>query len=159
MSDTPEDICVQLESLLGTVAGIKNVFRDRGEMTRDLLPAIVLLDGRASLVSVVAPLKSVKMPPALFKLQTQLWLSLEPRDDTSNKTLRGQPAPIGPELSAYRVLIKTAVLNDPTLVALVTANGQIEYRGYETDMAIGSSMVGQMMMQFDFTYVEFPPRP
>lgn len=158
MIDTREEILAHLVPLLGNVSGIKNVFRDRGEMKRELLPAIVLLDGRESIRSDILSRKTVRMPPALFLLQTQIWLALEPRDNVDNEKLRGIDAPIGPELSHYRMLILDAVLNDATLVSILTPNGQMEYRGCETDMAIGSSMVGQMMMQFDFTYVLSPSR-
>lgn len=158
MTDTREAILTQLEILLGDVSGIKNVFRDRIELQREELPALVLLDGRELPMSQIPYLKRVKMPPALFKIETQIWLALVPRDDITNATLDGVPAPIGPELSAYRMKILDAVINDPTLVAILTTTGQMEYRGHETDMAVGSTAVGNMMMRFDFTYVLVPSR-
>ncbi len=158
MSDLTEDILARLEIQLGSVSGINNVFRDRGELAKAALPAIVLLDGRTNLIQDVRSRKTVRMPPALFVLQTQVWLALVPRDDVTNLTVGGASAPVGPELSYYRVLIRGAVENDPTLVSLLTTSGQIEYHGCETDMAIGSSMVGNMMMRYDFVHPLFPPR-
>jgi hypothetical protein len=156
VSDTREDILTRVEALLGDVG--LNVYRDRGELERGSLPAIVLLDGREVIISEIANRKTVKMPAALFKMSVQVWLSLLPRDDVTNATLGGVAAPIGPELSRYRVLILNAVLNDDVLTSILTTTGQMEYRGCETDMAVGSSMVGQMMLSFDFTYVLFPPK-
>lgn len=155
---TREDILVQLEVVLGGIAGITAVYRDRGEMPIEKLPAAILLDGSEILYSPVVPQKSVRMPPAIFIMSPQIFIILAPRDDMTNTTLNGISAPVGPELSAYRDKVMAAVTNDPTLVSLVTTTGQIVYRGCDTDMQSGSSMIGQLQMHFDFYYVQFPPQ-
>lgn len=158
MTDTREDILDRLETLLGSVEGITAVYRDRAEMPVEKLPAVILLDGSENISQQIMPNKSVRMPPAIFTLAPQIFVVLKPRDDMSNTTLDGVSAPIGPELSAYRVKVISTVINDPTLLSLVGSNGQILYRGSDTDMQSGSSMIGQIQMHFEFNYVFMPPR-
>ncbi len=162
MSDNREAILARLEELLGEVSGIVKVWRDRSQIAptdATELPAIVVLDGKEQVTTDVMARKTVLMPPAMINLSVQVWLVLRPRDNPDNLTLDGAVAPVGPELSAYREKILAAVLNDPTLISLVSRNGQIDYRGSETDMAIGATMVGMMCLYFDFSYVFEPPRP
>lgn len=155
---TREQILEQVEALLNTISGLHAVYRNRGELPREDLPAAVLLDGRGHGQMPIRRLKSVKMPPTIMTMSPQIWIATEPRDDATNMTLNGAPAPIGPELSMWEQLVLNAIVNDPTLIALLTAEGQIEYKGFETDMAIGSSMTGQLAMFFELTYVLMPPR-
>jgi len=156
MIGTREQIIERIETLLSNVTGITAVYRDRGEMPIDKLPAAILLDGSENLAYPVTPNKSGRMPPAIFILSPQIFVVLQPRDDMTNSTLNGIAAPIGPELSGYRDKILADVVNDPTLLGLLTANGQIVYRGCDTDMQTGSSMVGQLQMHFEFHYVLNP---
>lgn len=158
MTDTREDILERLETVLASIEGITAVYRDRAEMPTDMLPAAILLDGSEMIAQEIVPSKSVRMPPAIFTLVPQIFIVLKPRDDMSNTTLDGVEAPVGPELSSYRLQVISAVVNDPTLLSLVGSNGQILYRGCDTDMQSGSSMIGQLQMHFEFNYVFMPPR-
>jgi hypothetical protein len=158
MTDTREAILTRLETVLGNITGITAVYRDRGEMPIEKLPAAILLDGSEIIAQQITPNKSVRMPPAIFTLVPQIFIVLKPRDDMTNTTLDGVEAPIGPEISAYRLQVIDAIVNDSELLSLVGSNGQILYRGADTDMQSGSSMVGQLQMHFDFNYVFVPPR-
>lgn len=158
MTTKREQILARLEVLLATIPGITAAYRNRAEFPDDKLPAAVLLDGSERIIEQVAQYKSVRMPPAIMVLMPQVFVILKPRDDLSNTTLGGISAPIGEELSTYLDRVITAVVNDPTLVSLVGSNGQISYRGSETDMATGSSIVGQLRVDFDFHYVFMPPQ-
>jgi hypothetical protein len=158
MTDIREAILARLETVLGNITGITAVYRDRGEMPIEKLPAAILLDGSEVVAQQVEPNKFVRMPPAIFTLMPQVFVVLKPRDDLTNNTLDGIESPIGPELSAYRIQVIDAVVNDPTLLTLVGSNGQILYRGCDTDMQSGSSMIGQLQMHFQFNYVFMPPR-
>ena len=151
---TREDILVRLEEVLGNITGITSVYRDRGEMPIEKLPAAVLLDGSEVLASAPLAQRSADMAPAFFILSPQVFIILQPRDDMTNSTLNGEPAPVGPELSAYRDQVLAAVINDSVLASIVTR--QIVYRGCDTDMQSGSSMIGQLQMHFDFHYMQFP---
>jgi len=165
--DTREDILVRLEELLGEVSGIVTVWRNRGGFPSNktgeppVRPAVILLDGTESLTMDVQSNKSVKMTPAIFSLKPQIFVVLELRDDVTNMTLNGVDDPIGPELSDWRMKIKTAVENDPTLLSLLTTSGQIAYLGCDTDMQTGSTigaLGAHMQFHYEFRYVLFPPR-
>lgn len=158
MTDTREDILERLVTVLGNITGISAVYRDRAEMPVELLPAAILLDGSEVIAQQIVPNKSVRMPPAIFTLMPQIFVVLKPRDDLKNETLDGVAAPVGPELSMYRLQVIDAIVNDSTLLSLVGSNGQILYRGCDTDMQSGSSIVGQLQMHFQFNYYFNPPR-
>lgn len=158
MTTKREQILERILQVLGTVSGITAAYRNRAEFPDDKLPAAALLDGGESLTQEITPNKSVKMPPAIFSLRPQVFVILKPRDDMSNTTLEGVVAPIGEELSEYLDRVIQAVVNDPTLVSLVGSNGQILYRGSETDMQTGSSIIGQLRVDFEFRYVFIPPQ-
>jgi hypothetical protein len=152
-----EDILVQIGTILGSIAGVKSFARDRGEFQDLELPAIIMLDGREDIVEAnVARLKSVKMPPAVFRLQPQIFVILRQRDDATNLTLDGDDAPIGPELSAWRDAVLAALINDPVLIDMLGTTGQIVYRGMTTDMITGATLQGMMQLFLDFNYVLMP---
>lgn len=154
---TREQILVQIGSILASIAGVKTFCRDRGELGDIELPAIIMLDGREDIVdNRVAQMKSVRMPPAVFRLQPQIFVILRQRDDASNLTLDGADAPIGPELSYWRDAVLSALINDPTLIGMLDTSGQIVYRGMTTDMVTGATLQGQMQLFIDFHYVWFP---
>jgi hypothetical protein len=166
-NDTREDILVQLETLLTEVSGIVSVWRNRGGFPSNktgepaVRPAAILLDGGESLTMEIAPRKGVKMRPAIFSMKPQIFVVLELRDDVTNMTLDGVADPVGPALSDWRIKIKTAVENDPTLLTLLTAEGQIVYSGCDTDMQTGSTigaLGAHMQFHYEFRYVLFPPR-
>lgn len=154
---TREDILLHLESLLAGVTPITGVYRDRADLPKEKCPGVILLDGREEIAMQLGPQNRPKMPPAIFALKPQIFVICKLRDDMRNETLGGLPAPIGPELTMYRDQILALIVNDPTLVSLVTETGKIIYMGCETDMQTGSSMEGQLRMDFEFHYVLFPP--
>lgn len=150
----------KLKSVAPNDGGLASVARDRDQLPQSnadtdepsLLPSAVLLDGKETLVSQIKGHQFTAMPPAYFCMEPQVWIVLRPRDKIGNLTLDGISAPIGPELSMWRAKVLKAVLQDQNLILAVGSGGQIEYRGCETDMMIGASMVGQLMLQFAFTY-------
>lgn len=158
MTTKREQILSRIHTLLGTVSGITAAYRDRAEFPDDKLPAACVLDGGEQVIQDLGPNKFVKMPPAIFALTPQVFVVLRPRDNLANETLDGVAAPVGPELSDWLDKIITAVVNDPTLLSLVGSNGQILYRGCETDMQTGSSIIGQLQVNFEFHYVFIPPQ-
>jgi hypothetical protein len=152
-----EDILVQIGAILAAIAGVKTFCRNRGEMSDVELPAIIMLDGREDIVdNRVAQMKSVKMPPAVFRLQPQIFVILRQRDDATNLTLDGEDAPIGPELSYWRDAVLAALINDPVLIEMLTTTGQVVFRAMETDMQTGGTMQGMMRLSIDFNYVWQP---
>lgn len=157
-TDKREQILLYLQTLLGQVEGITAAYRDRGDFPKEKLPAAVLLDGTEEVRTVIQGHSLTRMPAAVFTLLPQIFVVLKPRYDNTNLTVEdanGKPisAPVGPELSAYRVKVLKAILSDINLAALLGNNGQIEYRGCDTDMQTGSTMVGQLQLHFAFSYV------
>lgn len=156
-----EEILARIFTLLGDVSGIAEVCRNRGNFEGVQLPALALLDGGHELVQEIRPGKTVQMPSALFTLKPGIVLITVPRATLSNLTLMvngvEQPAPIGPELSAWEDKICATIENDPTLLSLLTTSGQIVYKGSDTDMQWGSSMLGGLQLHYDFTYVRVSP--
>jgi hypothetical protein len=162
MIDAREQIILRLVELLGSVSGITAVYRDRGQTTEDSLPAAYVLDGEETIPQEardgIFRSKSVKMRPTPMTLRPQIFILLKPRDTVLNLTLDNVSAPIGPELSAYRFQVLSAIVNDPTLLGLLTTNGQMIYLGCDTDMQTMSAMNGSLQMHFEFTYFLDMPR-
>lgn len=140
MSDKREDILSLMQTLLEAVPGVRGVWRDRGVITKQMTPAILLLDGNERRLSVFKASSGVQMPPAVFQVKPQVAIVLPPRDVLNNLTLNGQSLAIGPSLSAYRTLIVSTILDSQDLVNLVSPTGQIAYDGYDTDMRTGDEI-------------------
>lgn len=160
MDDRRERIMLQLAELLGAVEGIRGVFRDRGELPpRDKTPGIILLDGSERIKTELRGRNFTSMPAAVFTLRPQIFLVLTPRDDVTNRTLDGQVNEVWKELSLFRMRIMDAVLNDESLVALISDNGSVVYNGYDSDMKTNSTIGAegaQMQFHFDISYVLNP---
>jgi hypothetical protein len=163
VTDTREQIIVQLVTLLANVSGLLGVYRNRSQLPDDLRPAAIVLDGNEKQTTLIAPQKTVKMPPAIMALRPQIFVLLPIRTDQANTIVNGVFDPVGPELSQYRIQVLDAVINDPTLINLVggpRGNGQIEYLGCDTDMQTGmaiGTLGAELQMHFEFRYVLQPP--
>lgn len=150
---------MKLQEVLATVPGLRGCFRDRDALeSSEHLPAAILLDGREELSPPLSAssYSDRQHPTVLVVLEPQVFVQLVPRDDKSNDTIAGAAAPIGPELSAFRIGVLKAVLGEINLVALLGSNGRLEYRGSDTDMQTGSLLVGMIQFHFRFTYVLNP---
>lgn len=130
------------------VDGLNSIFRNRGEVPIEKLPALVLLDGKED-IRLSASGKGGILAPTLFNLQPQVFVVLKPRDDINNDG-------IGEELSRWRICLLKKFSTDDDLLAMLGANGEIQYLGHETDMQTGSTMLGQMQLLFTLTYVLNP---
>lgn len=150
----------KLKSTAPNDGGFASVTRDRDQLPQNnadtgdasLLPGCVLLDGKETISTNIKGQQFTAMPPAYFTLEPQVWIMCKPRDNVQNLTLDKVAAPIGPELSAWRAKVLKAMLQDQNLILAVGPGGQFEYRGCETDMMIGATIVGQIMLQFAITY-------
>lgn len=152
--DKREAILQRMFAILCSVAGPPVVdgqlcvFRNRGEVPVEKMPALVLLDGREE-IRISAHLKGGILAPTLFTLQPQVFVILKPRETIDNDG-------IGEELSDYRVRLLKAFGSDEELIGMLGSNGEMQYLGHETDMQTGSTMLGQMQMLFSLTYVLNP---
>jgi hypothetical protein len=154
-ADTREEILTRLEEILGALPGLKGVYRNQFDFPNEALPVAYLLDGSEELAMEVPPQKSVLMPPAIFTLRPEIYVALERRDTPANTTIKGVYNPVGPELSAYRMMVLQAVRYDQPLLQLLTTSGQITFMGSQTDMQGGATLWGRLQMLFEFRYVLF----
>lgn len=157
MTDKREEIILLMAQLLSQVSGITAVYRDRGELpdpnsAESKLPAIVLLSGKERLLSKLSGRMFVQMPPAMFVLSPMIFLVLRPRDTIANETLDGANAPIGPELSSYRIKILKA-MRDENLGLLLGPNGQVEYFGCDV---LNEELAPIIVFHFNLTYLLDP---
>lgn len=154
MLDKREAILQRMLAILVTVPGPALVdgqlcvFRNRGEVPVEKMPALVLLDGREE-IRISAHNKGGILATTVFTLHPQVFVILRPTEDNNNDG-------IGEELSLWRMRLLKAFTTDDDLIGLLGANGEIQYLGHETDMQTGSTMLGQMQMQFSLSYVLNP---
>ena len=154
MYDKREAILQRIFTILHTISGPAvvdgqvSIFRNRGEVPPEKLPALVLLDGREE-IRISTHLKGGILAPTLFTLHPQVFVVLKPTEDVNNDG-------IGETLSDYRMRLLKAFKDDDSLIAMLGSNGEILYLGHETDMQTGSTMLGQMQMLFSLTYVLNP---
>lgn len=127
-----------------TVDGLRSVFRNRGEVPPEKMPALMLLDGREE-IRISASGKGGILATTVFTLQPQVYIVLRPTPDVTNDG-------IGEELSRYRLSVLKAFTSDDDLFALLGSNGEMQYLGNESDMTAGGAMLGQMLMLFSLSY-------
>jgi hypothetical protein len=151
--DAREAILTRLEEILGTLPGLNGAYRNQVDFPNEALPVAYLLDGSEELTMEVPPQKSVLMPPAIFALRPEIYVVLARRDTPANTTVKGVYDPIGPAISAYRMMILDAVTSDQTLISLLTTSGQITFLGSQTDMQGGATVWGKLQMLFELRYL------
>jgi hypothetical protein len=143
-----------LERLMAVLVGINwsistgkqlKIFRNRGELTGQQRPAVILYDADES----ADPREKARGRPAyapnLIYLQPQIYVALDTRVPPNLN--------VGEDLSSCRKSIAGSVLNDAELTALVEfPTGEIRYSGCMTDLKKGDDMEGQMNVAITFTY-------
>jgi hypothetical protein len=130
------------------VDGEPSIFRNRGEVPVEKMPALVLLDGRET-INISTHAKGGILAPTVFTLRPQVFVILKPTNRIDNDG-------IGEELSDYRMKLLKAFSGDEDLIFMLGSNGEIQYLGHETDMQTGSTMLGQMQMNFSLNYTLNP---
>jgi hypothetical protein len=163
--DRREAILERLMAIGQGLNGVASAWRNHGPTQTGVLgvpkPAFLLYDGDTKLTQDVRMHKSQKMPPTLWVMDPQLIILLENRDTVENAMLDGVPAPVGPELSQWMLLINNMVTNDDQLIDLVTTNGTHFLSSVETDLKLGRTVGAYgawLMMIYEFYYQLFPPR-
>ena len=153
--DRREEILVRLKEVLetcidvGTFGGPPKIFRDRGEIPTEMLPALVLLDGSESMKVSTAGRGGARVP-TVFQLEPEIFIVLRPRETIANDG-------VGEELSMMRMKVLKAIIYDEPLKALLGGNGELVYGGHETDLRTGNAILGAMQLRLQLTYT-FDPR-
>jgi hypothetical protein len=124
-------------------------------------PVFILFDGDAINTQPVLPHKIQQQPVSIWRMDPQMIVLLEQRDNFENTNLGADESPIGPELSAWQTMIKNTVTNDTVIMDLLTTVGAHELKGVTTSLKLGrdvGALGAWMMMLYDFYYPVFPPR-
>ena len=156
MNDKREAILVRMLGVLTAIPpqlGYDQhiVARNRGEFPEAKRPALVLLDGlEEQNPNFLTDNRGRQfMSPSIMTLRPQIFVLLKARERVDNEG-------VGTELNTFRAAIVKALATDSALAALVGANGDISLKRVETDMQTGSTLQGQMRMDFWINYVFDP---
>ena len=154
---TRENILNRLLEIGKTVTGIEDAFRNRGFLKTDKRPCIVVLDGdetpRLSLdtrrlrgrVGFMAP-QIVQMRPELYIIPEEVRVTGVNESDVN----------VGTTINDIRSRYLQAIWTDAPLAAFVGSNGNMVYNGMSTDLKSGSTLSGQMRLDFIINYALIP---
>ena len=147
-----EDILARVMEILEEVAtadtSIENVYRNRGAIENDKLPALMLLDGDETTRNTGEGRGRARMSSMLTVLHPQVFILIR------NKKPKNED--VGQLLNTYRGNIVKAIAADAQLLALVYPHGDIIYDGLETDLKNGMAMMGEMQLNFSISAVMNP---
>lgn len=135
----------------GTIAS-GNYVRNRGELPKEKVPGIILLDADEVWDPHTPNLTArgdAQTTPGLIRMTPEIYVVLDVRKPNNDE--------VGADLNTARALIIGKLINDATLKTIVGANGQIRYDGCVTDLARNRQMKGQLGMSITFVY-PFVPR-
>lgn len=150
MADTRELILARMLVTLATVSGVQTAVRNRGLLSNEKRDAIVLCDGDETVK--LLPGRSgrgpVMLTTSINTMRPELYVLL--------KEGRVNNIDVGQHLNAYRIAVCAALSTDTELEALLGAEGGITYNGCVTDLKSGSSLSGEMRLDFAISYVFNP---
>lgn len=149
MADKRKIILDRVFALLQAIPGVTHSFRNRGDLKEELRPAVLLLDGTESADGAAYQRGRVAVSPNVITMQPQIFVLPVPKDLPGNNGVTA-------DIEDWRRKIIRALTLDDQLISFVGPNGQIEYRGMDTDMQSGSTMVGEIQFHFAFRYVLDP---
>lgn len=141
--DNRERILLRLKELLVALAGDDIfVWRNRSEFDEKELPAYVLLDANEG----QGVRSTDRRGPQIMSLEPEIYYLPKPTENQLN-------VGVGEDLSAKRMAIIKAIMQDGQLKDILGDNGYAEYRGMETDMQAAGDVKGMFRMNFAFAYV------
>jgi len=152
MPERRAQILTRLATVLGDIDGFPNFLRNRGDADPDERPCMVLLDGtetvhqnfegRAGRVYARTASSVMMLEPGIFAL-------LHAREAAKASEYEAL-------LAECRKEVVYKILHDEELADITGANGDIAWRGFDTDMQSGRTMQGEMQFFFRFYYVVDP---
>lgn len=155
MADTRELILNRLLAIATGQAGFESAVRNRGLLTTEKRPAIIVLDGRETPVLTHGGRSnrarngmSMPLTPSVMALQPEIYILLDEHRPTNEN--------VGTLLNTLRRSFIRALAEDTEMQSLLGANGGIVYNGADTDLKSGGALSGQMRLDFQFSYVFFP---
>lgn len=147
MADTREQILLQLVAIANSVAPTEAT-RNVDDMTASSQLAITILDGDEAPGDNFTPIRSSRGDPRVL-------LELMSMTPSVLLTLGAPTDRIGSDLNEVRRQLLPLVISDPTLMSLVTANGEIRYTGLAMETNPGEQREGRMTLDFKITYPLF----
>jgi len=144
MVDTREDILARLLEVVATIPNMRSTHRNNVDITEDLLPAVIVLDGDEETNDAT----DLSMRPAHRPTVVQFMPEI---------IIADQADLVGSDLSVMRrELIKRVLfdteLNDQIVKTGRNGNGAIRYLGCQTDVGWMRSLHGALKAQFLFKY-------
>ena len=117
----------------------------------EVRPVVVLLDGVEEIVPNfdTGGRGRKSMSPQVMVMRPQIFVLLKPAE-------LGDNAGVGTELNTFRLAIIQAIARDTALAMLVGSNGDISLRETITDMQTGSTLQGELQLNFWLRYVLNP---
>ena len=138
MADVREDILARLVEVVGTVPNLRTVHRNNVDITDDMMPAALVLDGDEDVVAGNDGSRPSNRPLLV--------------DMTPEIQIVEQSNAIGSDLTTFRAEFIKRILSDATLNELTGSNGKISYDGCDTALGWQQKQYGVLQMRFTFKY-------
>lgn len=155
--DVRNDILSRILALAQGVTGIEVATRNRGLLSNEKRPAIVLLDGdetpRLSVDTRRIKGRAALMAPQIVQMRPELYILPK---EARPAALNTSPTNVGDTVNGYRIAFLKAMWADVTLADLIGSNGSIVYNGMATDLKSGSALSGELRLDFIINYVLRP---
>ena len=150
MVDTREDILARLLEVVATIPNMRSTHRNNVDITEDLLPAVIVLDGDEE--SDGASDVSMKQPHRPYNVQMTPGILVQVQD---NNVVLGSIITTFRRELIRRVLFDTA-LNEQIVKTGRNGNGAIRYLGCQTDVGWTRTGFAALTAQFMFKYALKP---
>ena len=148
-----EQILTRLEAINAEIVAdatndLETSFRNRGLLDNDKRPALALMDGDEE--NALSPVQTgrVRMAPSIMRMTPQIFIILKNKKPTNTD--------VGTRLNQLRGVVIRKLATDADLLALIGANGTIQYLGCETDLKSGELAEGQMRLDLELRYAFNP---
>lgn len=147
MADTREQILLQLLAVVESMAPTRAT-RNNDDLSGSSELSVIILDGDEFASDTFTPSRSSRGDPRVL-------LEMMSMTPSVLLVLAASTDRIGSDLNEIRRQLIPLVMSDPSLMALVSANGQIRYTGLTMETNPGEQREGRMSLDFKFTYPLF----
>jgi hypothetical protein len=138
VTDTREDILARLLEVVAAIPNLRSAQRNNVDLTDDLMPAAIVLDGDEEAVSGNDSSRPANRPLIV--------------DMTPEIQIVEQSDAIGSDLTTFRRELIKLVLFDAALNQYTGSNGKISYLGCETVFGWQQKQYGALQVRFMFKY-------
>lgn len=139
MIDRREEILARLRIIIEDVPGVREVARNREDISAARRPAIILHDAAESSSGLNARPRFA--PNDMIVLTPQIFILLGERTEV-----------VGSKISEFRDPLIKLIYTDAILKDLVSSQGDIHYTGCGLDTTQGENREARLEVSFEFTY-------